>query len=126
MRLTVQQAASFLDVPEREIYLWLDEGEIPFSREQGRIRFNQTELLEWAMARGVRPSHPFQADGEIQAPGLADALSLGGVHEGLAATDRAAAIRAAVERLPLRPGDDPGTLLDVILPPHPPLSPPAR
>ncbi len=115
MQLTVQQAASFLDVPERQIYLWLDEGEIPFSREQGRIRFNQTELLEWAMARGVRPSHPFQADGEIQAPGLADALSLGGVHEGLAATDRAAAIRAAVERLPLRPGEDPEMLVDVML-----------
>ena len=64
MQLTVQQAASFLDVPERQIYLWLDEGEIPFSREQDRIRFNQTELLEWATARGVRPSQPFQMDSE--------------------------------------------------------------
>src|SRR5260370_18563538 len=102
MPLGGEQGASFLDVSERQIYLWLDEGEIPFSREQGRIRFNQTELLEWAMARGVRPSHPFQGDAEIQAPGLADALSLGGVHEGLAATDLAAATSAAVERLPLR------------------------
>jgi len=115
MQLTVQQAASFLDVPERQIYRWLDEGEIPFSREQGRIHFNQTELLEWATARGVRPSHPFHADAEMQTPGLADALSLGGVHKGLAATDRAAAIRAAVERLPLRPGEDPDMLVDVML-----------
>jgi PTS system nitrogen regulatory IIA component len=115
MQLTVQQAASFLDVPERQIYRWLDEGEIPFSREQGRIHFNQTELLEWATARGVRPSHPFQADAEMQGPALADALSLGGVHEGLAASDRAAAIRAAVERLPLRPGEDPDMLVDVML-----------
>src|SRR5258708_38460002 len=115
MQLTVQQAASFLDVPERQIYLWLDEGEIPFSREQGRIRFNQTELLEWATARGVRPSRPLQADAETPGTGLADALSLGGIHEGLAAPDRAAAIRAAVERLPLRPGEDPDMLVDVML-----------
>jgi len=114
MQLTVQQAARFLDVPERQIYLWLDGGEIPFSREQGRIRFNQTELLEWATARGVRPSHP-DADAERQAPGLADALSLGGVHEGITAADRAAAIRAAVERLPLGPGEDPDMLVEVML-----------
>ncbi len=44
MQLTVKQAASFLDVPERQIHAWIDEGEIPFSREQGRIRFNQAEL----------------------------------------------------------------------------------
>src|SRR6266403_1250137 len=65
MQLTVQQAASFLDVPERQIYRWLDEGEIPFSREQGRIHFNQAELLEWATARGVRPSHSFRADADM-------------------------------------------------------------
>jgi PTS system nitrogen regulatory IIA component len=46
---------------------------------------------------------------------LADALSLGGIHEGLAAPDRAAAIRAAVERLPLRPGEDPEMLVDLML-----------
>jgi PTS system nitrogen regulatory IIA component len=114
MQLTVQQAAKFLDVPERQIYLWLDEGEIPFSRDKGRIRFNQTELLEWATARGVRPSHPVQAD-ETRGPSLANALLLGGIHEGLAAPDRAAAIRAAVERLPLRPGEDPDMLVEVML-----------
>jgi nitrogen PTS system EIIA component len=115
MQLTVQQAARFLDVPERQIYLWLDEGEIPFAREQGRIRFNETELLEWATARGLRPSHELHAQTEAQGPSLADALSLGGVHEGVAAADRAAAIRAVVERLPLSPGADPDMLVEVML-----------
>src|SRR4051812_26370097 len=115
MQLTVRQASLFLDVPERQLYLWLDEGEIPFSRDQGRIRFNQTELLEWAMARGVRPSPPFHPDAETPGAGLAAALSLGGIHIGLAAPDRAAAIRAAVECLPLGPGEDPDLLVDLML-----------
>ena len=115
MQLTVQQAARFLDVPERQIYLWLDAGEIPFSRQAGRIHFNQTELLEWATARGVRPSHPLQANAGAGEPGLADALSLGGIHEGLEAPDRAGAIRAAVQRLPLGPGEDPEMLVEVML-----------
>ena len=113
MQLTVQQAAKFLEVPEAQVHSWIDDGEIPFSREQGRIRFNQTELLEWATARGLRASHQLPAGSA--APGLADALSLGGVHEGVAAADRASAIRAAVERLPLGPGADPDMLVEVML-----------
>ena len=56
MQLTVQQAARFLEVTERQIHAWIDGDEIPFSREQGRVRFNQAELLEWATARGLRGS----------------------------------------------------------------------
>lgn len=115
MQLTMQQAASFLNVPERQIHVWIDEGEIPFSREQGRIRFNQTELLEWATAHGLRASDQLQTEGDAQPPSLAEALVLGGVHEGVAAADRAAAIRAAVERLPLVPGADPQMLVEVML-----------
>ncbi len=115
MQLTVKEAARFLEVPERRIHAWIDEGEIPFSREQGRIRFNQAELLEWATARGLRASHELHAAGAAPAPSLADALSLGGVHEGLAATDRAAAIRAAVSLLPLGAGADPEMLVEVML-----------
>src|SRR5207247_8200441 len=102
MQLTVREAAGFLDVPERQIHDWIDGGEIPFFREQGRIRFNQAELLEWATARGLRTS---LQGGET--PSLADALELGGVHEGVAAADRDGAIRAAVSRLPLGPGAAP-------------------
>jgi PTS system nitrogen regulatory IIA component len=112
MQLTIKEAARFLEVPERQIHEWIDGGEIPFSREQGRVRFNQTELLEWATARGLRASHELQGG---HAPSLADALSLGGVHEGVAAADRDGAIRAAVERLPLGPGADPEMLVEVML-----------
>ena len=115
MQLTVKQAAQFLEVPERQIYLWLDEGEIPFSRDQGQVRFNQSELLEWANSRGIRLSRPYQAETEAHGKGLADALLLGGVHDQLATTDRASALRAAVERLRLGPGGDPEMLVDLML-----------
>jgi PTS system nitrogen regulatory IIA component len=114
MQLTVQQAARFLDVPERQIHDWIDEGEIPFSRQQGRILFSQTELLEWATARGLRASHEIHVETSAQPPSLADALSLGGVHEGVAAVDRDAAIAAAVARLPLGPAADPEMLIEVM------------
>ncbi len=115
MQLTVKQAASFLDVPERQIHAWIDEGEIPFSREQGRIRFNQAELLEWATARRLRASHELHAESAEHVPSLADALALGGVHDGIEAADRASAIRAAVSLLPLGPGADRETLVEIML-----------
>jgi PTS system nitrogen regulatory IIA component len=114
MQLTVKQAAGFLDVPERQLYDWIDGGEIPFSREQGRVHFNQTELLEWATSRGIRAS-PLQETANERAPSLADALALGGVHTGLAAEGRDAAIRAAVGFLPLSVATDPELLVEVML-----------
>jgi nitrogen PTS system EIIA component len=113
MQLTVREAARFLDVEERQIHAWIDEGEIPFSREHGRIRFNEAELLEWATAHRLRPSHELRA--ARTAPSLADALSLGGVHQGLTAADRDSAIRAALEQMPLGPGTDRETLIEVML-----------
>jgi PTS system nitrogen regulatory IIA component len=115
MQLSVQQAAKFLDLGERELYALIDAGEIPFSREQGRIRFNQAELLEWATVRRLRASHELHPGTRAEAPGLAEALLLGGVHQGVPASDRDAAIRAAVERLPLGPGVDRETLVEIML-----------
>jgi PTS system nitrogen regulatory IIA component len=115
MQLSVQQAARFLDIEERELYAFIDAGEIPFSREQGRIRFNQAELLEWATSHRLRASHQLQAGTRTEAPSLAEALSLGGVHEGVAASGRDAAIRAAVERLPLGAVADRETLVEIML-----------
>src|SRR6266851_1959002 len=78
MQLTVKQAASFLDVPERQIHAWIDDGEIPFSREQGRIRFNQAEVLEWATARRLRASHELHAESAAHVPSLAVAREAAG------------------------------------------------
>ena len=114
MQLTVKEAARFLEVPERQIHAWIDDGAIPFAREQGRIRFNQAELLEWATGRGLRAATVL-APSAAPGPALADALSRGGVHPGLRAASRDEAVRAAVEALPLPPDADRAMLVEVLL-----------
>jgi nitrogen PTS system EIIA component len=112
MQLNLKQAARFLDVSEEQLHDWIDEQAIPFSREGGLIRFNQAELLEWATARNLRTA---QSSEGADAPSLAAALELGGVHRALSATDRDSAIRAAVGRLPAGPAADPETLVEILL-----------
>lgn len=115
MQLTVKQAAKFLDVPERQIHAWIDEGEIPFSRSHGGIRFNEAELLEWANARRLRASHEVDEGSTAEVPSLAEALAAGGVHHGIAAADRDGAVRAAVERMPMDPDADREALVEIML-----------
>jgi excisionase family DNA binding protein len=49
--LTVRDAAKLLRTPEKQIYRWIDDGEIPFHKVNEQIRFHRAELLEWATAR---------------------------------------------------------------------------
>ena len=117
MHLTVREAAALLNVPERQVYRWVDEGELPFLRVQDQARFNRTDLLEWATNRGLPISlEAFDADRdpEDRAPSLAQALRRGGVHH-IEARDRESALRAAVEATPLPPGVDREFLVDVLV-----------
>ncbi len=128
MLLTVPEAASLLKATERQVYRWIDEGEIPSQHVRGQARFNRSELLEWATGRRLPISlEAFDAglDPEDRAPSLARALRVGGVHHislarasarfdgDLPGHDRDAALRAVVERTPM-PGVDPEFLLDVL------------
>jgi PTS system nitrogen regulatory IIA component len=118
MLLTVQEAARLLSTTERRVYRWVDEEEIPFQRMQDQVRFNRTDLLEWATSRRLSVSlQAFDAglDPEDRAPSLARALEIGGVHAGVAATDREGALRAIVERTPMPAGVDRGFVFEVLL-----------
>src|ERR1043165_9800246 len=118
MQLTVRQAAQLLRTPERQIYRWVDEGEIPFYRVNDQPRFHQAELLEWATARRILISEDIFHDAEGNGhpmPRLCPALATGGVHYGIAAVDRDAAIRAVVEKMPVTPGHDRDLLVQVLL-----------
>lgn len=118
MLLTVREAAAMLDVSERQIYRWVDEEEIPFRRVRDQIRFNRTELLEWATARRLPIAlEKFDPglDPEDRPPSLAHALRAGGVHRDIPATDRDAALRALVERTPLPDTLDRECLVEVLL-----------
>jgi PTS system nitrogen regulatory IIA component len=116
MQLTIREASKLLKTAERQIYRWIDDGEIPFSRVNDQIRFNQAELLEWATARRM----PI-AEGVIQegngslSPRLGDALALGGVHHGVKGADRDAVVRAIVEHMPVAPEVDREFLVQVLV-----------
>jgi PTS system nitrogen regulatory IIA component len=101
MQLTVREASRLLNVPERAMYRWIQEGSIPAQRIGEHYRFNPVELAEWATARRLRVS-PCMFDGKEQhgpLPSLALALQAGGVHSDVGGDDRDSALRAVIALL---------------------------
>ncbi len=118
MLLTIKHAARLLNASEQQIYRWVHEGEIPFQRVKDQVRFNRTELLEWATARRMPialESFDADEDADEPPPSLAAALRAGGVHDHVPAADRDAAIRAVVERTPMPETLDRELLVEMLL-----------
>jgi PTS system nitrogen regulatory IIA component len=118
MLLSVREAAALLRASERQVYRWVDEGEIPFERVRDQVRFNRTDLLEWATRRRLPISlEAFDAglDPEDRAPSLAEAIRIGGVHANVAAHDRESVLRAVIERAPMPASIDREFLLEVLV-----------
>jgi PTS system nitrogen regulatory IIA component len=118
MLLTVREAAALLACTERQIYRWVDEAEIPFRRVRDQVRFNRTDLLEWATVRRLPISlEAFDAnlEPEDRAPSLMQALRVGGVHHDVPDTDRDSALRAVVERAPLPASLDREFVIEVLI-----------
>jgi PTS system nitrogen regulatory IIA component len=104
MKLTVRDAAEMLHVTEDVVYRWIREENIPVHRVNDAFRFHRAELLEWATTRGIRvSSDQFRghlADG-AEHPRLSDALEAGGVHYGVAGSNRSSVLRAVVKVMPI-------------------------
>ncbi len=119
MELDTQTAAALLGVPENTVYRWIREQGLPAHAVDEQYHFNRAELLEWATAQGVRVSPALFAppanSSSSAATGLAAALATGGIHYGVAAADKQAALAAAILRLPLPDDMDRELLLDIIL-----------
>jgi PTS system nitrogen regulatory IIA component len=113
MQLTIRQVAGLLGVPERAVYRWLDDGEIPACRIEGEVRFNRAEILEWATLRKL----PLSA-GILQDPAngssLSAALEEGKVHRHVAASEPSALLQALVAALDIAP-EDRQVLLGILL-----------
>src|SRR5258707_13691307 len=118
MELNVREAARVLGVPEKRIYRWIDEDEIPFYMIVGQPRFSRAALLEWATSRTMPVSvDVFRSEGENgRGPGLVEALRAGGVHADVAGTNRESVLRAVVGLLRLPPAVDPEFLFHGLLP----------
>lgn len=117
MALTAKEAAALLNTSERQVYRWVDEGEIPHRLVKDQVRFNRTELLEWAGSRRMQISIGGFDRGkdEPSGPTLADALRRGGVHAELPGEDRTAVLRGVVELTALPPNADRELITETLL-----------
>ncbi len=116
MQLSVRDSARLLNVSERTLLRWIKDGRLPARQVNEQYRFHRTELLDWATSQRLEVhADIFRSERSPSLPGLADALRAGGVHHGIAAEDKAAALRAVVGRMPLPEEVDPEFLLEVLL-----------
>ncbi len=118
MKLTVRDAADLLGVSEKAIYDWVKTRDLPAVRMNEEIRFNRSELLEWATAEGVDVSpRMFQDSGSlpVERATISEALARGGVHARVPGHSPQEALRSVVGLLALPPGVDRESLLSVLL-----------
>jgi PTS system nitrogen regulatory IIA component len=122
MQLSLRDAARILQVAERTLVRSTEAGELKAQRLRDQLRFNRSELLEWATARRiaippalVTPEVETGVDVAVVPTSLSDALTAGGIHHDVPGADRDAALRAVVERLPLPAGTDRDFFLTFLL-----------
>lgn len=116
MKLTMRDVTRMFDVPEGAIERWIRDDGLPHHRVKGQHRFHRAELLEWAARHRVRiASDPPASVRRSTAPELSEALAAGGIHYDVPASDRQTALRAVVDRLPLKDEGDRELLFDVML-----------
>ncbi len=104
MQLSVKDAAALLNVPEDTVYEWVKADEIPSCTINDQIRFNRSELLEWATARNIQISPDLFSAAEAgtpKLPALSSALTEGGVAYGVAGADQPSVLKAVVGLLRL-------------------------
>ena len=118
MQLRVRDVARILKVSEKTVYQWVKTGGLAAQHINGQLRFNRTELLEWATSRNlsVAPELFSEADPDtVPMPGLAEALETGGTFQDVDGVDKESVLRAVVERMQLPAEVDRDFLFSVLL-----------
>jgi nitrogen PTS system EIIA component len=118
MQLSVRDVAALLEVSEKTVYRWIEDGKLPGYRISGQYRFNRAELLAWATAGKIHISPQIflepEGDGK-ELPSLKAALTAGGVHYRISGRDSTTCLRNVVELLRLPEEVDREFLLQVLL-----------
>jgi len=117
MQLSVKDAAVILNVTEKTVYRWIKQEIIPCYRINEQLRFNRSELLEWATSRRI-PVHPdiFKEPETVTAlPSLTEALKAGGVAYRIEGTDAPSVLKSIVSVLMLQEEVDREFLYEVLL-----------
>ncbi|HEX9581803.1 MAG TPA: PTS sugar transporter subunit IIA [Gemmatimonadales bacterium] len=104
MRLTLREAASYLQVDEATVRQWIKKRGLPAQRVAERLHLNAVELWQWATENGITVSRRLLDDARNtpdDVPRLSVLLDAGGIHPGVGGEDKAAVLRAMVSVLPL-------------------------
>jgi nitrogen PTS system EIIA component len=116
MHLTVEDVAALLRIPTKQVYRWIDEGELDCNWYHDQPRFNRSEVLEWAMERRIPVAVERLLDerDEAHAPSLAASLTAGGIHRAIGGKNREEVLRqvVAVTQVPEIEKD---TLVEVLM-----------
>lgn len=118
MNLSVKEAARLLSVSEKTIYRWIQKEVIPAYRIHEQYRFNEAELMEWAVSRRIgtmpesllSPSTPSPAQ-----TSLSDALEAGGIFYRISGSTRDQVLADIVTHLRLSDGIDRDKLLNLLM-----------
>lgn len=104
MQLNVHEISQLLNVSEKTIYRWVNQGEIPAYKFQDQYRFNEAEILEWAIIHKINISPALLETPEsekIVKPALSEVLETGGIFYRLEGKDSNTAISSLIKALPL-------------------------
>ena len=118
MTVGVRDAAKILDVSERTIYRWIDQGLLPAYRVNEQYRFNRAELLEWATSQRINVSAEIFSEPESASTPLStltEALRAGGIFYRVDGTDKATVLRSVVDILRIPAEVDREFLFQVLL-----------
>lgn len=118
MQLGVRDVARILNVSEKSIYRWIQQGQLPAYKVNEQYRFNRAELLEWANAQKINVSTEMFTEPDASAelmPDFADTLEAGGIFYRLEGSDKESALRSVVGVMKLPPDMDRELLLRVLL-----------
>ncbi len=103
MQLTVREVCDLFTLSENELFRLIKRKEIPSYQINHAHYFNRSELLEWALTHSVKVPEKLLRESTVannSLPTLSDALSLGGIHYGLAGTDKPTVLRNVVDKFP--------------------------
>lgn len=118
MQLGVKDAANLLNISEKSIYRWINQGFLPAYRVNDQYRFNRAELLEWATSRKINVAPEIflePTSSGVPIPSLVDSLLAGGIFYRIEGDTKASVLQSLVEHMRLPDGVDRDFLYRVIM-----------
>lgn len=123
MDLQIKDVAELLQVSEKTIRRWLDDGKIPAYRINDQYRFSLIEIEKWMMGwqQGQEPIFPPASDKEMSQKGgmqqfsLYRAIHKGGVFSDIPGKTKEELIRATMKSIAGQLGMDADVLSDLLL-----------